>query len=852
MRLILENFKCWTRKEFDFGTKGLVLLSGSSGVGKTSILGAISFVLYNEGKKVQSFGQKKCRVEMIDEHRNMMIVRTKTPNRLVVTKEGIEYEDDAAQAVINGIYGSAFNITSYVQQNSIDSFIVKSPAEKLEFLERFAFNGIDLKLIKERTKGIIDRYNTELSEACGELEGVTRHFQSLREPTEIKFPIETEHKSKRNREVIMKRTITDNKKAIEEAGTAQERLSVVIEELNELKILRTKIDMKQPEIDSGKEKLKTRKSLLANHEKLFEGKDKLTEYEEMLSNINLYRELAGLQESYEQDNTRLEEMVADEIGVIQKEIELLSANLWKKYSLKECVDMIRDNKSLLNDVEKMDVLRDSIESLGLNVLINDDSIQKDKKRLNEGRDRMEKLRSRLQLLKLQKDVLTCPSCDTELCLKDGELTLHHFTDADSADNVELTDVDSIDNVEEDDTVNIESVSSIEKELKELSVLCNKLQNQIPINEQNMIKKRKMTKELQKMEEKYEEIHTKEEIGDTLEWLNGYKRGEESKESRRDLLQKSIKDGNFRNASIISFKISLERKEERINSLGKKIKNMDKQPLNEQQIQNKLVTQRECLQKINELKEQVTILEGEIDRNTAFIERNETEYKRKYKDCRPLLTVENEREELETRLNTLKTLNIEMSGIVEKIEEYKRYDQQLEEYTLWKKKTASLSAKEKVARDTYSASTILREKISEAESIIVQDMIEKINNHAQEYLNLFFIDHPIVVKLASFRENGKKVIKPQINLCIDYKGMEDIDLPMLSGGEMSRVVLAFTLALAEMFSSPIIMLDECTASLDQELTSTVIEGIKTNFGERLVIIIAHQIATGELDKVITVE
>jgi ABC-type transport system involved in cytochrome bd biosynthesis fused ATPase/permease subunit len=73
--------------------------------------------------------------------------------------------------------------------------------------------------------------------------------------------------------------------------------------------------------------------------------------------------------------------------------------------------------------------------------------------------------------------------------------------------------------------------------------------------------------------------------------------------------------------------------------------------------------------------------------------------------------------------------------------------------------------------------------------------------------------------------------------------------MLSGGELSRVILAFTLALAEIHNSPLILLDESTASLDQDLTSSVITGLKENFSSRLVILIAHQVVQGVFDKVI---
>ena len=70
---------------------------------------------------------------------------------------------------------------------------------------------------------------------------------------------------------------------------------------------------------------------------------------------------------------------------------------------------------------------------------------------------------------------------------------------------------------------------------------------------------------------------------------------------------------------------------------------------------------------------------------------------------------------------------------------------------------------------------------------------------------------------------------------------------LSGGEVSRIVLAFTLALCEMFNNPILLLDECTASLNQDLTTSVFDTIKENFKSTTVIVVAHQVIEGVFDR-----
>ena len=184
----------------------------------------------------------------------------------------------------------------------------------------------------------------------------------------------------------------------------------------------------------------------------------------------------------------------------------------------------------------------------------------------------------------------------------------------------------------------------------------------------------------------------------------------------------------------------------------------------------------------------------------------------------------------------------------RIEEWRTYEKALGEYERETTKVEEYREKETKARHRCAAATTLRERISEAEAVSMTNIVESINAHARIFTDAFFPDNPISVQLQAFKENKKQEVKPAINLSIDYKGIE-CDMTMLSGGEQSRVVLAYALALAERFGAPLMLLDECTASLDQDLTSVVFDAIRSNFNGRMTLIIAHQIIQGTFDKVI---
>ena len=82
MKIKLENFRCYENKEYDLGDNGLILISGASGTGKSTILNAIYFCLFGEGNKVVSHGKTSCKVEMeINLNKLMKTSRTKNNSR---------------------------------------------------------------------------------------------------------------------------------------------------------------------------------------------------------------------------------------------------------------------------------------------------------------------------------------------------------------------------------------------------------------------------------------------------------------------------------------------------------------------------------------------------------------------------------------------------------------------------------------------------------------------------------------------------------------------------------------------------------------------------------------------------
>ena len=59
-------------------------------------------------------------------------------------------KENQPQKIIDKKFSSVFDTAGYIKQNHINSFIFKSPLEKLLFLEQFAFQDTNICEIKKK------------------------------------------------------------------------------------------------------------------------------------------------------------------------------------------------------------------------------------------------------------------------------------------------------------------------------------------------------------------------------------------------------------------------------------------------------------------------------------------------------------------------------------------------------------------------------------------------------------------------------------------------------------------------------------------------------------------------------
>jgi DNA repair exonuclease SbcCD ATPase subunit len=787
MRLHLKNFRCYEDKVFDFGENGLTLLSGPSGVGKSTIMIAIHFVLFGTGTKLQTHGKKSCSVEMsLDD---IKIIRSKGPVRLIVNDM---YEDAAGEAIIQEKFGKLFSSVSYIPQDLKESFVAMTPANRLLFLEKFAFGDVDISDIKTKTKSLIRSLADEHIKVIGNLEFASKMMEETEKPQEIEFPIKCKkdqrEKAIKNAEIKLKNNTTLIKKS-------EREIKALETEKNETALHESNMNANTKMLNGILRRIKE----LEEMDVEYIGDDELDILKARLKRFLDNRSLETLKLQYRENTEKVEDLKNSELVDMTNKLKQYNDSLWDSIPKDDVKEEIENIKLIISHKKEYDRL-----SLELS-------------KLTIGDDPSEKLKAIIQQISRDKErleILSCPHCNKQVKFLNGNLV--------------KSELES-----EDESIVRSRIAELEKTKKTFEKEAEKY-----------------TKDKNRLTRVEEEIKNYDNTEEELIVLEGELDDIEQYKFRNEEMEQKIKEltKNIENRVFSRTISSLEKKNttllSQIQELEKNSENND-DTINEEELRSNINREEDNKKEKNRILSEIKNYNSEKRDLENIIKSLEEKYGEKYpnpkNDIDSLIL-----QHLNSIKENEKTIE-ELSRIMSRIQEYQEYEKKLENYNNLSKKLKEINSEEIRARKRHAASCLFRDKILETESIAISNMIENINSHSQLYLDHFFPDNPISVKLAAFKE-GKAGDKPCINLEIDYRGIEH-DLTMLSGGELSRVILAFTLALAEIHNSPIILLDECTASLDQDLTSSVITGLKDNFSNKLVVLIAHQVVQGVFDKVI---
>ena len=230
--LHMKNFKSHRNTRIDFDT-GISIIIGGNGVGKSSILEAVSFALFKQHTskridKLITIGQKRMEVEIqFTAHGRTYRVlreRTKTSSKAIMSiKEGRRFQslvsgDKQVTMEVQDLLemdGDLFLNAVYVRQGEIADLIEKTSSEKKQMIGRLL--GIDsLEKAWKNIKIILDKYNEKKLILEGRLESFKEFEEELnsKKQQEAEFNIKIKNLNREIEEKIIDTNLVREKKEI--------------------------------------------------------------------------------------------------------------------------------------------------------------------------------------------------------------------------------------------------------------------------------------------------------------------------------------------------------------------------------------------------------------------------------------------------------------------------------------------------------------------------------------------------------------------------------------------------------------------------------------------------------------
>lgn len=738
MKLELENFRCYDRASFDLGNSGITLISGPSGVGKSTCCMAIYFALYGKGSKLKKKGAKHSKVCLVTNE--LVIERTITPNRLVVTEGSRVVEDGEAQECIYRHFGTKFDVVGYIQQSDQNSFLQMTPEKKLVFFESLLFQTINPHALRQETKKVLQQREKEYTRVQAKLEQVDATlstFSSSLNPS-------------KNRETLQ-----------QEFDRLQEECKIIKDAIETMKERKAKQDVMKCRYENAQ---RDKEIIQIKNNKLLQ---QITDYEKELHDLEV------MQQGIEKEFVSLEQvrlMVMERMKQNHDYREYMNKKhrateieeeLWADYSASDVESQLEVLQELRNDfLRHQKLLSSVIDTTSL-----DETLQDLYKQMHDMEDRV-------------LGFSNCPSCQEVLAIQGKKLMIK--TNRHSVATIDEEEHSKIKQTIESVRVDIQENNRRQEEIKDL---LQHIEEIIPIDELSL-----------------------SWIKDEVDYFQSYYQ-------RMRQYEQYLEE--FQATPVVECPEDISQLQDIVKTLEESSRKID-------QLTHTLVVYK---QQEKDNQSTLSTLTDVMEKNSTFSDEN-------------LVKVIDEMTERNDMYQS------QSSKLIQEIAAAEHYEQ----YMLLVSQQKSLEQERQHLEKQVLAARQMIELIRTSEGIVLKQSVDQLNVEVALFLDRLFVDDPINVRIDLFSESKTKGLQLKLNMFIEYKNME-CDWTMLSGGEQSRVNLAFTLAFARLLNSPLILLDECTSHLDQELTGIVIETIQDIFQDCLVVVIAHQVVTGTFDRVL---
>lgn len=825
MKLILNNFRCYKNTVLELPETGIILLYGTSGIGKTTILKAIHFAITGKENKCVMYGEKKCSV--ILEYNNMIITRTKNPTHLILEYENNKYEDEVAQNIIYKKYGEYFNVTSYIAQKSIDSFLNMSLQNKLEFFNSVALRNVNVSDLKDKVKTKIKERKSLVNDKSNEIRILKNQLSTYKEPVKTNCPFGDI--SRKEYEQILKTKsefLFTIKQRLKEFTKNKDELKTELEKLEKDKKIHEEKMLEQEKNKKVIEQIE--RDTQDTCKKLEEIKDKEPIYKFITYLYTYLRKILTNNEKIEQQRKNKQEQIKE----IEKKIKDLKEKNITTYTHEEetiytKIFSLQQQFETYKKTIKDSLLYFTEENIKKFIFSSRQKVKDLKQKIEDNTSRKIELTQKLNYN--PKKRLYCPSCKTSLSIIKSDICVYNHDEETKQENEKNDAIKQIENInmentkiqKEIETENLqkqqyEDMLSYFKELKiyldidNYKIFYEKFKNDVNTQKSISTNIVEYEKNLQKLIQDLSQL--KEEplnINFEIDFKDFAK-----------ICSNEFDMDDFNNWNDI---LDLD-KDTILDILEYANKHVDKE-----QVKFSILNKQK-----NELQLKLKNLQNVV--NTQF-------------DYDSFDKIKNEFNHTCGEIDILKVKEQEENETEKQIIIYNNYLKEIDRYTSLRKKVDFCVKEEEVFIRSLNTAEKFLKILTDSETIAISNTVDNINFHIKQYTDLFFTDFQM--QLTPYKETAKGDKKTGIDIEI-YQNGEKVSLDALSGGEFDRCLLVIFLAFNNLTNSNILLLDECLSSLNSELVEDIVDVIKSNLSNKLVLVTLHQANTGIFDHVVDVE
>ncbi|MCS7143927.1 MAG: DNA double-strand break repair ATPase Rad50 [Archaeoglobaceae archaeon] len=865
--IVLKNFKSHRNTKISF-EKGINLIAGRNGAGKSSILEAILVALYGvrqgyaRKSELLQVGADEYSIEIFFElgNKSYQIIRRSGGNSELHGDLKIEGDQKINEWVERNV--SPFHIFTgavYVRQGEIETIISDESGRekiirKITRIEDYENAWKNLGTVIKELENEMKRYlevakqkedcENRLKEKNSEIDGINSEISK------------SENRLKELIELIAK--ISTEKKALDELKEWISRLNTEILKLEgEITGLRDKTDV----LTRQKNETEQKSASL---------RESLKKLESIEKDANKYSELSEFQKSF----LRAIKEVESNLNNLEIEKERLSAELKRCEEEKQNLERIKGEiseieikmKSIEVEAEKWQKIRLKIERKAhIEKTLSEKNLSPEKienafTKIQKAREFDRTLKEEFEKISTQKGSLIseekrmseiveklkfasgiCPICGRELTEEHRKELLQKY----SAEIANVREI--LKKIEEKESKMKEDRKKIEEALaKQDSVLKYK---------QLVEEHRKISEELKGVE-----IEKLKKFGDEFEKLKN--RIEFLKENEAKSFEISKKFSSiFEKLEILktSYSEFQRRKERLLNQLNERgfssIEELENEISKLKSTYEEWIGLKKVKEEFDLAETKLKELKGEIEEvlgtlklksdKLEDIKRFLADLKSKYDEKRHA-----EVEKLE------KEFSKEVAGLEEKLNVLKKSLESLlldKEYLEKQLKVINESErKTKAIEKAIPELNKIRERFASYKNIVAEVSLKEVEKYASEIFEEFSEGKYSGIKLKRVFEYGKE----RLRIFVVHQG-EERETSFLSGGELVALGIAFRLALS-MFEAkgriPLLIMDEPTPFLDEERRRKLVD-ITLNYLRRIpqVIIVSHDEELKDAaDKVIAVE